>query len=213
LHIKTEHLFATDYSARDNPPPWLHAWYKAKFVRPLGLKVKSGRKIYISRTDAARRKASNSDEIGDMVSALGFEVVTLSKLSFLEQATIFHTSDVIVGEHGSGLANLVFCREGTKVIEILNRFWMYPCFYAIAISVGLEYHFHVAGPEQCRAVAERIASGPIDNSFVDWEQSSKYDIDVANLRTKILNVMQSNSRQVRDTVVADGSRAVKGYLT
>jgi capsular polysaccharide biosynthesis protein len=119
--------------------------------------------------------------------------VALSRLSFLEQAAIFYTSDIIVGEHGSGLANLVFCREGTKVIEIFNAFWMYPCFYAIARSVGLEYHSYVAGSEQvCARVAERIASRPIDNSFVDRDKSSEYNVDVANLRVKVLDVMQSN---------------------
>src|SRR5262249_29201510 len=116
LHLKAEHFFTTDYSARDNPPPWLHFWYKQKFIQPLDLKVKPGRKIYISRVEAGRRKPLNCEAIETMVAALGFEVVILSKFSFLEQAAIFYMSDVIVAEHGAGLANLLFCREGTKVI-------------------------------------------------------------------------------------------------
>jgi capsular polysaccharide biosynthesis protein len=190
LHLRAEHFFTTDYSARDNPPPWLHLWYKEKFIQPLGLKVKPGRKIYISRADAARRKASNCEEVEKMISALGFEVVTLRQLSFIEQATIFYTSDVIVGEHGSGLANLVFCREGTKVIEIFSAFWMYPCFYAIAASVKLKYHFFVAESERiCPLVAERMGSEPIENVVVDWEKSSKYRIDANDLQRKILDVL------------------------
>ena len=125
-----------------------------------------------------------------MVSALGFEVVTLGQISFIEQATIFYTSDLIVGEHGSGLANLVFCREGTKVIEIFSAFWMYPCFYAVAASVGLDYHFLVAGSEKmCPRIAERMGSEPIENVAVDWNKSSKYRIDVNDLQRKILEVM------------------------
>ena len=55
LHLKTEHLFTTDYSARDNPPPWLHLWYKEKFIQPLGLKGESRTKnLYL----ACRRGAS-----------------------------------------------------------------------------------------------------------------------------------------------------------
>ena len=45
LHMKAEHFFTTDYSARDNPPAWLHLWYKEKFIEPLGLKMQGGRKI------------------------------------------------------------------------------------------------------------------------------------------------------------------------
>jgi hypothetical protein len=189
-HLKVEHLFTTDYSARDNPPSWLHEWYKEKFIQPLAVKVKPGRKVYISRADAMRRKASNCDELEKMVSALGFEVVTLSQLSFIEQAKVFHTSDFIVGEHGAGLTNLVFCRKGTKVIEILNAFWMYPCFYAIAVSAGLEYHCFVAGAEQiCPVIAERMDTQPIERVVVDWIKPSKYTIDVKELHKKILAVM------------------------
>jgi capsular polysaccharide biosynthesis protein len=116
--------------------------------------------------------------------------VTLRQLSFIEQATIFYTSDVIVGEHGSGLANLVFCREGTKVIEIFSPFWMYPCFYAIAASVKLKYHFFVAESERiCPLVAERMGSEPIENVVVDREKSSKYRIDANDLQRKILDVL------------------------
>ena len=182
-----EHLFATDYSARDNPPPWLHIWYKEKFIRPLGLSVKAGRKIFVSRADAVRRKASNCEEIEKMVSALGFEIVTLSQMSFIEQAKIFYTSDLIIGEHGAGLANLVFCREGTKVIEVFSAFWIHPCFYAIALSVGLEYHFLVAGSEQiCPIMAERMGTEPIENVLGDWDKSAEYKIDVNELQEKIL---------------------------
>jgi capsular polysaccharide biosynthesis protein len=189
-HLRAEHFFTTDYSARDNPPPWLHRWYKEKFIQPLGLKVKPGRKVYISRADAVRRKASNYEEIEKMVSALGFEVVTLSQLSFAEQAKVFHTSDFIVGEHGAGLANLVFCRKGTKVIEILSAFWMYPCFYAIAVSAGLEYHFFVAGAEEiCPVIAERMDTRLIEHVVVDWDKSSRYRIDANELQNKILAVM------------------------
>ncbi len=163
LHMEAEHFFTTDYCARDNLPAWLHLWYKEKFIQPLGLRVQRGRKIYISRADATRRKASNCDEIENMVSALGFEVVIPGKLTFLEQAAVFHTSDVIIGEHGAGFANLVFCRERTKVMEIFNAFWMSPCFYSLARSVGLEYHFYVAGSDLiCPSVVEKMGSGPIE---------------------------------------------------
>ena len=189
LHLKAEHLFATDYSARDNPPPWLHQWYKEKVIQPLGLTVKPGRKIYISRADAARRKVSNCEEIEQMVSALQFEVITLGQLSFIEQAKIFYTSDLIIGEHGAGLANLVFCREGTKVIEIFSAFWMYPCFYAIAKAARLEYHFLVTELDQIHPFAERMGTEPMESVSVDGGRSSKYMVDVCELERKILKTI------------------------
>ena len=151
--------------------------------------MKPGRKIYISRADAARRKVSNCEEIEQMVSALGFEVVTLGQLSFIEQAKIFYTSDLIIGEHGAGLANLVFCREGTKVIEIFSAFWMYPCFYAIAKAARLEYHFLVTGLDQIHPFAERMGTEPMESVSVDGGRSSKYMVDVCELERKILKTI------------------------
>ena len=193
LHLKMEHFLRRIIPARDNPAPWLHLWYKEKFIRPLNLQVEPGRKIYISRSDASHRKVSNSEEVHAMVSALGFEVIALSRLSFIDQAKLFYTSDVIVGEHGAGLANLVYCRKATKVIEIFSVFWIAPCCYAIARSAGLEYHFHVAESPDIRSLAgERIASASIDDTL-DESQSAIYRIDADNLQRKILAVIDPES--------------------
>lgn len=113
INIQAEHLFVTDYSARDNPPPWLHVWYKEKFIQKIVHDVSTiqkhhFRKIYISRNDASQRKVTNHAEVHRMVQDLGFEVVYLSKLTFLAQADLFYQADIIVGEHGAGLANLLF---------------------------------------------------------------------------------------------------------
>jgi capsular polysaccharide biosynthesis protein len=192
LHLKLEHFFASNYSARDNPPPWLHIWYKEKFIQPLRLEPTVGRKIYVSRDDASIRKLSNSEEIHAMVSRLGFEVVSLSKLSFIEQATLFYSSDVIIGEHGAGLTNLLFCREGTKVIEIFSVFWIAPCFYAIAVSAGLEYHFHLAEPDAiCSLAGKESASKHISNTL-DAQRSRTYTVDADDLRRKVLEVIASS---------------------
>jgi capsular polysaccharide biosynthesis protein len=126
-----------------------------------------------------------------MVATLGFEVVALSKLSFMDQAQLFYTSDVIVGEHGAGLANLVFCRKGTKIIEIFSVFWIAPCCYAIARSAGLEYYSHVAEAPDIRSrAAEKIASAPIDGTL-DECRSAEYRVDVHKLQRKILAVINS----------------------
>jgi hypothetical protein len=189
-HLKLEHFFATDYSARDNPPAWLHLWYKKKFIQPFNVKVKPGRRIYVSRADAVYRKALNGEEIERMVSAFGFEIITLSQMSFLEQAAVFYSSDVIVAEHGSGLANLVFCREETKVIEIFSPFRMYPCFYAIAESVGLQYDFFIAELDQISPlIANRMGSDAIDNVAKDWINSANYRVAVTELKKKIVDII------------------------
>ena len=48
----------------------------------------------------------------------GFKIVKLSELSFEEQVMTFRNADTIVGLHGAGFANLVFCTPSTKIVEI-----------------------------------------------------------------------------------------------
>ncbi len=42
----------------------------------------------------------------------------LESLAFTEQVELFRDAEIVVGASGSGLANLVFCSKGTKVIEL-----------------------------------------------------------------------------------------------
>ena len=48
----------------------------------------------------------------------GFSILTLSDLSFIDQTKLFYNASEIVGLHGAGFANLVFCKPGTKILEL-----------------------------------------------------------------------------------------------
>ena len=81
-------------------------------------RVDPPKRIWISRMDSSRRSISNEQEVIDFLEPFGFISVKLSSLSVLEQATLFNQSEVVIAPHGAGLTNLVFCKPGTKVIEI-----------------------------------------------------------------------------------------------
>jgi len=44
----------------------------------------------------------------------------LGTMSVLEQIELFSNADVVIGTHGAGLANILFCKPNTKVIEIFQ---------------------------------------------------------------------------------------------
>ena len=60
--------------------------------------------------------------------------------SVAEQASVFASSEVIVAPHGSGLTNLLFCRPGSKVIELFSHTYVNPCYWVLSNSVGLDYY-------------------------------------------------------------------------
>ena len=49
---------------------------------------------------------------------LNIEPVVLENLSAEEQINLFQNAELIVGVHGAGLVNLVFCSENTKALII-----------------------------------------------------------------------------------------------
>ena len=83
-------------------------------------------KIFISRSDANlkyKRNLINDVEIENYLIKKGFKKLVLSNYSFLEQALIFNNTKLIIGLHGAGLANILFCKKNTKVIEISLNKW------------------------------------------------------------------------------------------
>ena len=88
-----------------------------------------GKKIYAAR----KRSRSVSKAAEEIVLSSGFEKLYMEDYSVLEQAAIFRNAKMIVSPHGAQLANLIFCKNGTQIIELSNG-WNYPCFPDMAIK-------------------------------------------------------------------------------
>lgn len=98
-------------------------------------------KIYISRSNASRRRIKNEKQLFDSLSNFGFEMIRLEEYSLNDQVNLFRNAEFIIGPHGAGLANLVFCKPATKVIELFPESYTEPCMYNISKINFLNYHF------------------------------------------------------------------------
>ncbi len=148
-HYQPERLFVPRTFSMYNPPRWMHRWFKEKYISGGGCNGSERspkRRIYISREDAPARRVVNEMEVVACLEKHGFDVVTLTGHTFLEQAKLFNDADIIVAAHGAGLSNTVFCKKGTKIIEILPPRWMAPCFMVLASSAECDYK-HIVGGE------------------------------------------------------------------
>jgi capsular polysaccharide biosynthesis protein len=112
--------------------PILSTFFR-NFTKPRG---RGGRRLYVSRL-SGRRLISNADEIAGVVSAFGFEIYDPSKSD--SSPDDFAEAEIVVGAHGAGLSDLVFCQPGTRVVEIIPSGHRYPYFASLAMSAGLEY--------------------------------------------------------------------------
>jgi hypothetical protein len=98
-----------------------------------------GERIYISREKTRRRRVSNEIELWPRLESRGFRRVKLEELTWKEQINVFSHAKEVVAPHGAGLANLVFCRTGTKVVELFNRAYVNGCYWRIAALKQLDY--------------------------------------------------------------------------
>ncbi len=130
-HIYADQIIAVDHPCfilndplvdPENTPEWIINFYKKDIKTKINLKKKF-KKIFIDREDSKSnikelRKIINNDEVKDFLISKKFEPVKLSSFSFIDQINVFHSAETIVGLHGAGFSNLLFCEPGTHVVEI-----------------------------------------------------------------------------------------------
>jgi hypothetical protein len=104
-----------------------------------------------------RSRLKNENAVLDVMRSHGFDIVSLEELTLDEQVQLFSNASVVVGCHGAGLTNLLFCETGAEVIEIGDVDFMHPSyidgvvipgrkatrtyFYVLARMKGLSYTF------------------------------------------------------------------------
>ena len=114
---KFQHLIVPSASNHNDgvltPPlaPWLRH-FKGKYQKS----TTHNRKIYIERQGSLTRNVNNHHEL--LLALKGWESVRLETMSVADQIKTFSEASHILAPHGAGLVNLLWCKEGTKVIEI-----------------------------------------------------------------------------------------------
>ncbi|HMB01135.1 MAG TPA: glycosyltransferase 61 family protein, partial [Spirochaetota bacterium] len=85
----------------------------------------AGEIIYINRRS---RRLENETDFRKLLTASGVKIVRLEKIPLAEQAAMFLNAGLIIGFHGAGLTNLLYAGKSTKVIEMVDRDCVHPCY-------------------------------------------------------------------------------------
>lgn len=125
-------------------------------------------RIYVARTDAPVRRMRNEAELIEPLRARGFRIVTPGTMPFREQVDLFRNASLVVGPHGAGLSNIVFCERETFIYELVPALYQNSCFTILADLCDLRYW------------ADMFASLGAGEGFTgDW------DVDVASVLRRI----------------------------
>lgn len=126
-HIKTKELCTISHTIQFNIekiPYWVISELKKRYLNKIRLNklTMNFEKIYIDRSDSVTnnifRKIINEKEVIDFLISKNFKIIKLSEFSFLDQVSIFNNAKYIVGLHGAGFANVIFCKKNANVLEI-----------------------------------------------------------------------------------------------
>lgn len=159
-----------------------HVSYPVRLIRPLAdilrFRVSSPttkkRRIFVSRkNDINKRILQNRQVTEELLQEFGFEVITPETMSFSEQIKIFSECEIVVGESGAGMANVIFCEPGTKILEIQPENFFEGWIRATSMLMALEWNVYFA---KC-----------IENN----EGYILFSIDIDLLRSSLLKVLSS----------------------
>ena len=140
-HIVAENLIVP--SVFIHPANSASKWV-IEFLRKLVLgnkpvKTNRNKRIYISRDGASKRIIINRKEVENLLENYGFQKVKMDSMSVVEQAMFVSEAEAVVGIHGAGLTNIVFCSPGTKVVEIFSPLYCTNSYFVISNQCGLDY--------------------------------------------------------------------------
>jgi capsular polysaccharide biosynthesis protein len=75
--------------------------------------------VFVSRGSSLNREMRNRAQLAEALAKRGFTIVRPEMLSFDDQAATFAAADIIVSEFGAAMANVVFAKPRTTVVEII----------------------------------------------------------------------------------------------
>jgi capsular polysaccharide biosynthesis protein len=105
---------------------------------------RSKRAIFIARRGGSR--PYDESRFSEILGRLGFETVYLEDLTLKQTVEVMQGASAVIGPHGAGWANSLFCRDGTPALmwtwaEAERHNW----FANVAEIANLEFRVHVGG--------------------------------------------------------------------
>ena len=128
-HIQADKILAVSHpwyskglilNEAKNLPRWIINEINLKFEK-YGKKFKCNDKIFIDRRESKYNHCQiiNDEEIKTYLRKKGFTVYRVGELNFFEQIYLFQNAKIVIGAHGAAFTNLIFCKENTKVLDII----------------------------------------------------------------------------------------------
>lgn len=100
--------------------------------------------IFINRKGT--RRITNIDTIKPILTEFGVEEFEPGELNVREQAEAFNAATHVIGIHGAGMTNVMFCNyENTKVLELCSNNRIGTQYYWLCTALGINWNMLLGG--------------------------------------------------------------------
>ena len=148
-HISAELLLVPDFCGGfGGPAPRAVRWLRQRYLgQAPEMPLPPRRRLWLGRGRGWRRPVFGEAATLERLQPCGLESVDPGRLSLEGQAALLASAELVVLPHGGALANLVFARPGTRVLELHGPRYHPPYAQGLAQALGLR----LASCEQLQA--------------------------------------------------------------
>lgn len=101
-----------------------------------------GKRIYVSRSKANRRKIINELEVEEILREFNFEIIYFEDHNFWTQVSIANNAEILISQHGAALTNMLFMNENCRVLELkASNDFSNHCYFSLASALKLKYYY------------------------------------------------------------------------
>lgn len=101
---------------------------------------RNGEILFVERLGGYRKAVGLTKEVRARLKDIGVSFIDPACISIEAQIDAFAHAKMVVGIHGAGLANIIWCKQNTRVIEIFHPNFSPWCYAILANQIGLEYY-------------------------------------------------------------------------
>jgi len=178
-HIQATELIVPSFAGYLGwPPGWAIDFLRREFLKGIIPSSNYPKRIYISRSKARYRRVLNEEDVVEVLAESGFVSILPESMSLAEQIAHFYHAEVIVAAHGSGLTNTIFCKSGTKIIELMSPHYISHYYWGSSQYLQLEHYFLAGEAFECYPIRQLMYQNSLTEDILVNLSSLKKMVEV-----------------------------------
>ena len=151
------------------------------------------KRIYLTRKKSWARSVDNENELLPILEKYGIAVIAFDDLSFWDQVVLMNNSEMFISIHGAGFSNVLFMKEDTLVLELVNKTYAdleykFP-FWKLANACNLKYFVQFG---ETKSSEKKLITGKGQKVNEQYLVNENINVNIELFEKNILNMMKND---------------------